>query len=518
MIPYKVFEEYEQRARDDFRSCLDWQNADIERAVAKLPSRPPIFEELRRAQRICVVLGAHLNRFGFYNDMGTGKSFIAMALAAYFKATTAAESFLILVPNRVNIDGWLAQVRKHAPQLKAVALPSKMADKLATLEFDDALLFIETYAGFARLCSHLVLKPTAKKRELVVDPAMLKRVTGLLDGIIADESSALGHHNTLQTEVITKIGKLDPDMPIFLLSGTPFGRDPELLWSQFRILDGGYTLGGTLGLFRGSFFNTKENYWGAFEHKFRIKETNRLHRYIAHRSIRFQLDEADLPKLVPVRVELELAADAKQYYAAALEQLKSSGGSFELQKNAFIRMRQIASGFINVVDPETGIRERLEMTENPKLEWVKSQIDTIDPAHKVIVFHDFTFTGELLMRELKKLGVACALINGRIGKREVAKAYTGFTEGKVQWLILNSQAGAYGLNLQMARYGIYYESPVPVIIRKQTELRYIRPESSHGSVVRTDLVVKGTVDADILKFHETGKNLFESILDGTYKL
>ena len=512
-VKERAAEAFISKRRDDFRTCLNWQDAQIEKAVARLPVRPPLFDRLRRSQKICVTIGAHMRRFAFFNDMGTGKTFIAMALADYYREAEGAQRFLVLVPNRVNINGWLAQIAKHAPELKAEALPSNIDRKYEMLSRGDALLFIETYAGFSRLCSK---KGAGKNSKLVPDPTMIARMGNLLHGIIVDESSALGNHNSLQTNVVTSIAKLVPKMPIFLLSGTPFGRDPHLLWPQFKILDNGYSLGETLGLFRSTFFTTKVNNWGGYEYNFQDRKTPLLHKHIAHRSIRFCLDEADLPAVTPILVELDLAADASRYYAAALNQMRAARGNYQLTQNAFSRMRQISSGYVNVVDQDTGAREQVEMRDSPKLEWIKSQVPSMDG--QIIVFHDFIHSGLVLKRELDKLDVSSVIINGQVSAQAVTRAYDAFTTGKAQVLLLNSAAGAYGLNLQMAKYGIYFESPVPVIIRKQTQLRFIRPESLHKSVVMIDLVCNNTVDKAILDFHEQGKDLFSAILDGSAKL
>jgi SNF2 family DNA or RNA helicase len=72
-----------------------------------------------------------------------------------------------------------------------------------------------------------------------------------------------------------------------------------------------------------------------------------------------------------------------------------------------------------------------------------------------------------------------------------------------------------GLNVQVAQYGIYYESPVSAMIRKQSERRIERQYSEHSRVFLMDLVVAGTVDERILAFHKEGKELLKSIIDGT---
>lgn len=518
MILNKAVAAFLRRPRDDFRECLAWQEPQIEAALAKLPIHPPLWEPLRRPQRICLLIGANLHRFAFFNGMSTGKTLIAMSLAAYHKGANGARRFLVLVPNRINIRGWLEQVEKHAPWINAVAMPSSMESKVDTLQNSPALLFIETYAGFTRLCT--MPRPKSKKKRRKQDDRvpytkMIDALATLLDGVIADESSALGHDESLQTRVMELLARRRNDLCIFHLSGTPFGREPQLLLPQMRLIDDGYSLGATMGLFRSAFYTATENPFGGYKYEFRKRASPALERCLAHRSVRFSLDAADLPAVFPMEVKLDLAAEPAAYYAAAVDQLRASRGNFDLCKNAFIRMRQISSGFLNVRDPDTGARERVEFAENPKLDWIKSQIGSMDG--QVIIFHDFIYSGQLLTRELDAMGVGNCIINGRVTDAELDRAYEDFTKGRKQVLLLNSQAGAYGSNLQMARYGIYYESPVPVIIRKQTELRFIRSGSHHKTVVKIDLIMNNTVDADILRFHEEGANLFTAILDGSYQ-
>jgi hypothetical protein len=67
--------------------------------------------------------------------------------------------------------------------------------------------------------------------------------------------------------------------------------------------------------------------------------------------------------------------------------------------------------------------------------------------------------------------------------------------------------------LQIAKYGIYYESPVGAIMRKQTEKRLDRQYSIHDRIMLIDLIVRGTVDQSILDFHAEGRSLWKAILN-----
>ena len=70
----------------------------------------------------------------------------------------------------------------------------------------------------------------------------------------------------------------------------------------------------------------------------------------------------------------------------------------------------------------------------------------------------------------------------------------------------------------MAKYMFIYESPVPVITRKQILKRIEREGSDHDKVFIYDLICKDTADRQILQAHKEGYSLFEAIVEGRVKL
>ena len=82
-----------------------------------------------------------------------------------------------------------------------------------------------------------------------------------------------------------------------------------------------------------------------------------------------------------------------------------------------------------------------------------------------------------------------------------------------QVLVLQNRFGL-GVNIQVAKYGIYYESPVSVIMRKQTRARIERQHALHQSVFLYDVVARDTIDEKILAFHKEGQDLFEALVRG----
>ena len=84
---------------------------------------------------------------------------------------------------------------------------------------------------------------------------------------------------------------------------------------------------------------------------------------------------------------------------------------------------------------------------------------------------------------------------------------------KCRCMILQN-SGGFGLNLQVANYCLFFESPVSPIVRTQTERRVERQGSLHKRVFRYDLMVAGTFDKRIRTALQAGEDLFQAIIRG----
>jgi hypothetical protein len=270
-------------------------------------------------------------------------------------------------------------------------------------------------------------------------------------------------------------------------------------------------LGETLGLFRASFFSEKMNGFGGLEYTFRPSMAPDLNRILANRSIRIEANAADLPAVSDIRKHASLPTDAKTYYEQALAVVRARTSVREMM-NAMVRMRQISSGFVGYRDDESGERAQFEFPENPKLELLLSIIDSIDEEHKGVVFYDYTWGALQIAKQLQARDIGYVHLWG--GNPEPGQALRIFdSEPKVRWLLLQNKYGA-GLNLQIARYGLFWESPLSSIIRKQCRRRVERQESPHEHVFLYDLLVHGTFDERLLDATLAGIDLAKRIVDG----
>lgn len=506
IIVKKSKDEFLARQRRDYREYKKLTDEQLEQKMLKLSVKPPIYYKLTHLQKVCFIIGAETQRFCFFNDTGTGKSVLAIALIRYFRRLGILQHALVLIPNKINKYEWYNEIQKHSPKSSNLILEGSSQQKWDALEQSNDLFVFETYAGLTRMvCS---LEKRKKGNKLVPDPKKLSLLAKHFQGFVCDESVNVGHHTSLPFRFCRKLSKTSPIA--FTMTGTPFNRDPTLLWAQMFLVDHGYTLGETLGLFRSIFCHETENYFsGMPEYKFNKKQQALLNDFIAHRSISYPADEGSLPQCVEIQKVVKLPSDANAYYERMREQLVAARGNFQETKNAFIRMRQISSGFMGYEDDETGERAKFEFPDNPKLDILLYLLKTVED-HKSVVFIDFNYSGERILRLLKDNKIEAQLLYGKTKDVQVVRdAFVNSQKQKV--LILQNKLGV-GLNIQVAKYAFCFEAPVSAIDWKQCRGRIIRQHSLYKTVFWYDLLMKDTVDFQIRRYHEEGGDLFENII------
>ena len=506
MIPKRAIREFLDRPRDDWSWYKELEDERLNRRRDNLPIDPPIWNKLKRHQKQGFLLGIRLRKLAFWFSTGTGKTLMSLALMRYFEEKRTLTHTLVLVPNLSNKEEWGLEIEKHAPNIEYAILGGRMEDRWKKLLTSTATVFIDTYAGFARLMSM-----PGKAGKLVSNQQRIEALSKLINFIVCDESSqgGLGNRASLTYRIVNKLSRAAKY--VYLLNGTPFGRDPTPLWSQMHVVDQGETLGESLGLFRESLYDETHNGW-ATEWVFNEKNTTTLHQILKHRSLRYQADEADLPPVVRISKYARLGGEAKAVYRKAFKSLQQAQGKVIALQNEFLRMRQISSGFLGYKDEEDGKAAQFEFKENPKLELLLGVLLSVVDEHKAVVYNEYTFSGSLICRELKKLGIPHARIYG--GTKDVGVQLRTFTrDPRCRVLVLNPQAGGLGLNLQCAKYVVYYESPVSPRVRIQSEARVARQGSTHDKVYIYDLIA-APIDRAILSMHVEGRSLLDAILDG----
>lgn len=515
MLHPAAIREFLNKPRDSFAWLKSLPDAEIDAALGKL--KPPyVFASptpLAIQQKVGLLIGAALPRFAFWYDMGCRKSRLALELLVRAAQQGKMRRGFILAKSDTTAHEWRKEIVKWKVPLPYIILGnSSSEEKWAKLrELDDGLVVI-TYGGLAAMCSAIEAskkKSKAGRGERTIKAKLVKQLSERLDAIVLDESTSIMNKQSLTFRAVSRIAKLCRIR--YALAGRPIGRDAQAVWAQMYMVDEGASLGDTLGLFREAFFDKTPNQWGGSDYHLTADGEEEMARAMEHRSLTYSAEECGFD--VPIDrqvVEIGMPKANKIYLDKAAAALKSAKGDWRETKNAFMRMRQISSGFLGVIDDETGARASLELPENPKLDWLIEQVEEIPLDRKWLVFHEFTWSGRKISDELSKRKIDHGWIHG--GVKNVDKLLDSFDNDPLcRGLVINVKMGSYSLNLQRANYVFVYESPVGVIDREQMERRAWRFGQERIVFLR-DPVVAGTMDQRILDFHAEGEDLFKALM------
>lgn len=512
MIPKSAIRAFLKRKTDTHLWVKDLKRKELLAELDALMPRPYIPKETWLHQLACFLLGVAYPRFSFWLDMGTGKTFLTLLLLAYWRKCGKLRRALVFVISDKAFSAWEKPFKRFNIPLSYVTLEGSSEEKWRALdEFEDGVVIV-TYPGAVAMIHER--KKGKRKKKYVIDDKKLKRMMHRVDALVMDESTRAGGRDSLTNSMCIKIArKVDI---VYALAGRPFGRDPTLLWVQQYIVDLGETLGETLGLFRKVFFTEKDSYWGgpySKEYTFNKKMKGELSRVLQHRSVTYAADECiEMPKVVPIVEELSFPGEAQSYYKKVVAAIRASRGNLRETESAFIRLRQLSSGFLGMKDDETGERTELAFDHNPKLDWTLDKIESLPEGRKVVVFYEFTWSGRRIVEELKARKIKCIwLWAGTKNSRKELERF--FDDEECVVAVAQNKVAAYSIDgLQdVANYGIFYESPVSPIDREQAERRLARAGQKRR-VFLYDPIVRGSSDARILAFHKEGNDLMKALL------
>lgn len=513
MISKYATEDFLARRLSNSRKVKRFTRKALSRKLRLLGHSVKPIVKCYKHQLACLLLGLKYPQYLFLLEMGLGKSKLSLDLFRMRSAAGQVKRMLVLVPYSSNIDAWAEQGQTHAPEMKMKGLVGTKEERRAVLS-SKADIVVSTYAGLMSFTT--IKKKVKKKNKLYPDPIKCKEVFKQFDMIVCDETTSFRNHNSLTCKILRQGMKYIHYR--YGLTGSPFGRNAQHLWSQFFVIDGGQTLGKTLSIFRSAFFSKKENYWsGGDDWTFKKKKSAELGRMLAHRSIRYEEAEClDVPQRIYIPRPVIFSETVWDQYDKLREKSKAARGNYEQLKNVFMRMRQIASGFMVVKNPKDP-KDRIEIpfAVNPKMDALEDIINEIPTNRKVVIFHEFKMSGKMISDRLTKMGLKhVRLYSGTKDKTESQRA---FKHDKDCRFMVSSSAGAYGNNWQNANYVLFYESPVDPLTRMQEEKRVHR--GGQTKKVRVfDLYVKNSIEEKILGYIKEGKDLLRAVLKGKASL
>lgn len=135
------------------------------------------------------------------------------------------------------------------------------------------------------------------------------------------------------------------------------------------------------------------------------------------------------------------------------------------------------------------------------------------PQAQVVVFTFFTGIIPLLEQAIRKAGISVVTYSGALSQKEREVNKAKFKAGEASVLIC-SDAGARGMNLPEASYGINFELCLTDAKTKQRINRYNRLDSTFASVTSYSMIAIGTIEEPIFGLNLRRQEWHETMLGG----
>lgn len=430
-----------------------------------------------------------LDRHGFggilADDMGLGKTIQILALLSAVHGEAGPEEGLIslIVCPASLVYNWSHECDHFAPDLRVLPVTGTAAERR------------EQLASASRY-DVLITSYDLLKRDLELYKEFYFRFQ------VLDEAQVIKNAATRSARAVKAIRARTR----FALTGTPVENRLSELWSIFDYLMPGFLAGSR------KFRNTYEI---PIAREGNREVLERLHRRI--RPFVLRRLKADILTELPEKLErlCYSAAQGRQrelYRAEAQllkEQLEKSDQSIAGGRKLEIlsrmtRLRQICCDPSLCYEGYSGGSAKLETC-------LLLLSSAVEAGHKILLFSQFSSMLEILSGRLSQAGIPHYLLTGATPREERDRLVTAFGREDVPVFLISLKAGGTGLNLTAADMVIHYDPWWNAAAQNQATDRAHRIGQERVVTVYR-LIMKDTIEENILKLQESKKKLAEQIV------
>ena len=366
-----------------------------------------------------------------YWDMGLGKTFGGSEKMMQYGNDTN-----IVVCQKSKVNDWVNHFKEHYPNIIVHDLTKKKA-------LDEFIGWFNTWHGYHGASTHVAVI----NYELAWRRPQLKNLTDFT--LMLDESSLIQNKTAKQTKFILQLNPKN----VILLSGTPTAGKYENLWTQAQLL--GWNI--SEDLYNRQYVNWKTIESDGFFHKIvdmdnPYKNVERLKQKFRDNGAVFMKTEDvfDLPDQTFIPVGIPTSKEYKRFIKDSIVQLADGT---ELIGDQIFTKRLYA-------------RQLCGMYSESKLEAFKELIQSTND--RVIVFYNFKEEAKKLIHIANELSRPWAIISG---DTKTLSAYENYEDSIT---FIQYQAGAMGLNLQLANKIVYFSLPERSDLFEQSKARIHR--------------------------------------------
>lgn len=360
------------------------------------------------------------NRVAYFLDMGLGKTFIGAE-----KMKQLGKRVNLVVCQKSKIQDWMNHFEENYPSIPVFDMTKKT-------EF-------EKFISWTKYCCIGIINYELAWRR--------KELLKLADfTLMLDESSLIQNRQAKQSKFILKLNPSN----VILLSGTPTAGRYENLWTQIHLL--GWNI--SEQLYNAQYVNWKKLQigWGTnakivpvVDKEQPYKNVERLKAKMReHGSVFMKTEEVlDLPEQVFTTIEINTS---KEYRKFQKDSIIDAGTKIE---NGIV--------YYNTLVGDTELTKRLYSRQlcgaycEEKLEAFRDLLESTND--RVIVFYNFNDELEALKSVCNALERPISVVNGLV------KNLYSYQHERDSITLVQYQAGAMGLNLQLANKIIYFTLP-----------------------------------------------------------
>ena len=440
--------------------------------------------------------GWNKHEFGFFMEMGTGKSKVLIDNIGILHLNYGLEFALIIAPKGV-YRNWVAkEIPEHMSDevpyrvIRWVSSPNKTQQKeLKSVadKFEGLTIFVINVEAFSTVKGQNAGKWLAQ------------RFGGR--GLIAiDESTTIKNHKAKRTKALLKIAAGFQFRR--LLTGSPITKSPMDVYSQCEFLRPGLLGFDSYYAFQGRYAVINRRTMGAhsFQQIVGFKNLDELTERIDRYSFRvLKKDCLDLPdKIYTVRYVGLTDEQAKMYKSiqeTAIVMLESGDlVTAPAVITQLLRLQQVMSGHLKTDDGDT------IYFPSRRVDALKEILE--EHAGKVIIWSRFRYDIIQITKVLAET----------YGEESVASYYGDTTDdarnnivkqfqspdSKLRFFVGNPATAGYGLTLTEADLVVYYANDFNLETRIQSEDRAHRI-GQKNNVTYIDLITEGSIDEKIVK-------------------
>ena len=423
------------------------------------------------------------------DDMGLGKTLQMLALMQSLAEANPGRRFLVVCPTSV-IGNWVREIRKFAPQLRAVIHHG--GSRAQTLE-----KLTKRADGDDAKRSSVIVTSYALVRG---DQELLANI--MFDVLALDEAQNIKNPDAAQSHAVRKLKAVRR----VALTGTPLENRLTELWSILDFLNPG--LLGSRGFFNKVFALPVERYGDE-------DVAARLRRVTAPFILRRLKTDSNIAPELPEKGELtrfcpmthEQAALYQATLDRALEDIKALEQGMQ-RRGKILAMLTALKQICNHPGHFLG-DGRFDARRSGKLvRFLELYRDVLDEDGHALVFTQYRVMGEILSQVLSEAsGVEIPFLHGGVSRTGRERLVTSFqSRFGPPAMIVSLRAGGTGLNLTRANHIFHYDRWWNPAVEAQAIARAHRL-GQQRPVFAYRLIAKDTVEEKIAQLQEPKEEL-----------